>query len=497
MSGWAVRVLLIEDEKEIAEFYKDALLEEREFAFQVKHAETLEKGLELLEKERIDVVLSDLTLSDSRGIETFFRIHERHCRIPVVLLTGLSDGVIALEAVRRGAQDYLIKGEVDGKVLSRVLRYAIERQRIQEELRRQAQIIGQIHGAVICADLEGNITDWNGGAEKLFGYARAEVLGRHLSGLYPDHQRETVTNFVIPELKEEGAKAFEVVMNRKSGEPFYAHLSLSLLKDEKGHPTGMAGYAVDISDRKRAEKSKDDFVGIVSHELRGPLSVIRESVSQVLDGLYGPVSERQAKTLRMNLGSIDRLGRIVDDLLDVAKLEAGKMNLRKGKTDLVSLVDDLAEHFSPQLERKGIEMKISASDPAVEIVADRDKLIQVFSNLIGNAIKFSDGRTISVSIRDGEGEVICSVSDTGRGIDKAELERVFEKFRRIPNETERREKGTGLGLAICKGIVDAHGGRIWAESRLNEGTKFIFSLPKTSADLPVTRGMREETERIR
>lgn len=485
MSSRGIRVLLIEDEKEIAEFYSEVLREERDFTFQVECAETLGRGLALLEKGNIDVVLSDLTLSDSRGIGTFLKIREKHYKVPVVLLTGLADGVIALDAVRKGAQDYLIKGEVDGKILSRVLRYAIERHRIQEELRRQAQIIEQIHDAVICADLEGFITSWNGGAEKLFGYSEEEALRKPVSLLHPEDQRAFLEGSIISSLKQKGAHALEVCMRKKSGEIFHAHLSLSILKNAAGFAVGMAGYAVDISDRKKAEKLKDEFVGIVSHELRGPLSVIRESVSQILDGLHGAVNERQTKALTMNLNSIDRLGRIVDDLLDIAKIEAGKIEAKKEEIDLVPLVYELAEHFSPRLARKSLEIKVSISDPSVKVAVDRDKLIQVFSNLIGNAAKFSGGGAVTVSVCDRGGEVLCSVADTGPGIAEKDLTKVFEKFQRVANTSDHGEKGTGLGLAICKGIVEAHEGKIWAESRPNEGSKFIFSLPKESINLAV------------
>ena len=237
-------------------------------------------------------------------------------------------------------------------------------------------------------------------------------------------------------------------------------------------------YVSDITERKKIEELKNDFVSTVSHELRTPLTSIREGISQVLDGILGPTTEKQIEFLSISLEDVDRLKRIIDDLLDISSIESGKMKIKRAVIRVDNVVANVMNIFLVQARAKNISLISNIPKKEITLYADKDKLMQVLINLIGNSLKFTKYGNISVSITDKEKEIECIVSDTGIGISKEDLPKVFGKFQQFNREPGPGEKGTGLGLVISKNIVEIHGGSMRVESELGKGTKFIFTLPK-------------------
>ena len=231
---------------------------------------------------------------------------------------------------------------------------------------------------------------------------------------------------------------------------------------------------------KELDDLKDEFVNNVSHELRTPLMIIRESIAQVSDGLFGQVLEKQKKYLNKSLVNIDRLEIIISNLLDVSKIEKGKMDLFKEKINMVKLLEDVISNFEPKVKAKGLELKYKLSSQELFTFADPEKVIQVFTNLIGNALKFTEQGQITVTIDERVDFVECRIGDTGKGIIQRDLQKLFNKFEQLGRQHGPGEKGTGLGLAISKGIVELHGGNITVESEEGKGSTFIFTLPKYS-----------------
>ena len=229
---------------------------------------------------------------------------------------------------------------------------------------------------------------------------------------------------------------------------------------------------------EKLDQMKSEFVSTVSHELRTPMTVIKESIAQVLAGLFGEISEKQRKLLSMAQNNIERLGRIVNNLLDLSKLEDGKVVLHKEVVDITVLAQEVGANFSAVAAKKGLEIKYDFTSDKIEIPLDKDKMIQVLTNLIGNAMKFTSEGSITIAVADKRDCVECAVIDTGKGIAPEDVPKVFNKFQQFGRQTGSGEKGTGLGLTISKGIIELHKGKIWVESKLNEGTKFIFQLPK-------------------
>lgn len=251
-----------------------------------------------------------------------------------------------------------------------------------------------------------------------------------------------------------------------------------LQHDGHGKAVRAIGAVVDITEYKRLVNLRDDFVNTVSHELRTPMAIIHEGVAQVIEGIHGPVNEEQSRFLSTTLRSIDRLGRIINDLLDISRLESGRMTAKKEPIDFGQLAREVAAVFRPRIEKKNLEFVLRLPEGPVNLCADRDEMTEVLTNLLGNALKFTEQGRIELSVSETPETVECSVADTGRGIAQKDLSRLFEKFTQFGRVAGAGEKGTGLGLAIVKALVELHDGTIRVESAENAGSKFIFTLPK-------------------
>jgi signal transduction histidine kinase len=223
---------------------------------------------------------------------------------------------------------------------------------------------------------------------------------------------------------------------------------------------------------------KSDFVSHVSHELRTPLTAIKGAVDLVLREVAGPLTEKQVHYLTRVRSNTQHLAGLINDLLDLSKIESGKIEVKSSRVSLSSLVHEVVEAFRPVAAEKVIALEATILEPSILVWADRDKIDQVLTNLIGNALKFTpvQGRVVSTS-RNGHESVQVSVSDTGLGVPPDEKEKIFAKFYRVPEINGGNSKGTGLGLAIAKALVELHRGRIWVESEEGRGSTFSFTLP--------------------
>ena len=230
---------------------------------------------------------------------------------------------------------------------------------------------------------------------------------------------------------------------------------------------------------KELDHLKSDFVSNVSHELKTPLTAIKGAVDLILREVPGPLNEKQVHYLARVRSNTQHLAGLINDLLDLAKIEEGKIELQAARMSLGGLVHEVMETLKPIAAEKPIELEVTTLEPSILVWADRDKITQVLINLIGNAIKFTPphGRVMVSSASKDMDWVGVSVSDTGPGISAEERERIFDKFYQIAENGGSKPKGTGLGLAISKTLVELHGGKIWVESDPNGGSTFCFTLP--------------------
>lgn len=339
---------------------------------------------------------------------------------------------------------------------------------------------------IVCTDLEDKILTWNRGAELIFGYPKGEIIGQSLSRLVPPERAHELEELRAKVQYSGPLRDLEVQSVRGDGTLVYLSLSVSPIKDAEGKVVGLLRVAKDISDKKRFERRlkeldrmKTDFVSNVSHELRTPLTAIKGSVDNMLDGITGSLNEKQIRYLERIKSNADRLGRLITDLLDLSKIEAGKIELNPQRLFADALVREVVEVLRGVAAQKLIALDVVGFAGPVQVWADRDKVVQILMNLVGNAIKFTPPQgEVKIAIADsGRDWVTFSVIDTGPGIPRDEAAKIFDKFYQIERPSNAKAKGTGLGLAISKALVEMHGGKIWIESGTPGGSIFSFSLP--------------------
>ncbi len=360
-----------------------------------------------------------------------------------------------------------------------------ERQRNERELRKLTRAIIQSPSMVMITDTDGLIEFVNPRFCEVTGYAAHEVMGRAAGILKSGEMPPQVYGHLWETIKSGGEWRGEFHNRKKDGTLFWELASISAIRSPQGELERYVKVAEDITERKRLERMKDEFVSTVSHELRTPLSITKEGISLVIDGITGPLGDQQRHILGIARTNIDRLGRIINELLDIAKIEAGKVELKRATLDLGRLINEVAAPFQRTFQERKLQLHVDPGQEPLWCFADADRITQVLTNLLNNAMKFTPSGTVEIRARASEAEVLISVRDTGIGIAPENLPKLFGKFVQFNRDAYAGERGTGLGLAIVKGIVQMHGGTIWAESAVGQGSTFFFTLPRTAEDLGV------------
>jgi signal transduction histidine kinase len=533
-----MRVLLVEDSEDDALLIRETL---SETTLEIKHADRLSTALEQLAKGRFEAILLDLSLPDAQGLHTIGHVLGHAPGVPVVVLTGLNDEETAVKAVEQGAQDYLIKGQVNGQLLTRSLRYAIQRHRAEERLKernRELLILRKISETILGSLDFGLVTErileeamlsgsFDLGNIRLLD-PRRETLEVAASRGYRDpqnalsHRRLTRTmeggpshfgNRIFNEscieeqvqkcpgfrtLKKEGVESFINVPVRANRE-ILGIIQLASRTPRKfrpeevnlletiGNQMGVAVQKAQLYEETRrqavelakANKMQADFSAMIAHDLRSPLVNIMGVVEVMMAGMFGAVTEEQKKWLLRLQANSRGLVDLVGDFLDVSKLESGYVDLNREEVNLAGIIEKSIENFRLMALDKRISIKGTADPTLPSIHADPRRLDQVLNNLISNAIKFTnEGGSVEVAAAAIDAtKVGVRVRDNGEGIPADEIGQIFDKYRQGGNVKHSSDKGTGLGLVICKMIVEAHGGCIWVESEVGKGSTFFVSLP--------------------
>jgi PAS domain S-box-containing protein len=316
--------------------------------------------------------------------------------------------------------------------------------------------------------------------KELLGYRDDEfpnVLDSFQSHVHPSDLPK-VMEAVQAHLDERLPYEAEFRMRHKNGEWSWFSARGQAMWDKDGKPYRMAGSQRDITDRKQAEQNVNEFFSTVSHELRTPLSAVKGSLRLIEGGLAGQISNEARELLDIALSSCERLIRLVNDILDLRKIEAGKIDLHLKKVNAGQLVQEVLQGLTSYAENHGVTLTYDVPE-SLKLEADHDRIVQVMTNLVGNAVKFSgNGANVKVQAeKSDESHIRFSVKDTGPGIPKDKQHLLFMKFKQLDASDSRRQDGTGLGLAICKAIVGQHHGKIGVESEEGQGTTFWFELP--------------------
>jgi PAS domain S-box-containing protein len=348
--------------------------------------------------------------------------------------------------------------------------------------------------AVITMDAQGLITGWNPQAGTIFGWSREDAIGRRLAEtIIPPQYREAhhrgLQQFLATGEGPLLNKRIEIAALHRDGHEFPVELTISPL--QSGETITFSGFIRDISERKRAEAelqqakdaaeaashAKSAFLANMSHELATPLNAILGYNELILDNIYGEVPEKIRDVLERVQGRGRHLLGLINDVLDISKMEEGKLALSLidySMREVVQTVITAVEVFAAE---KNLTLKVTVPPDLPLGKGDDRRLTQVLLNLVGNGIKFTDAGEVRVEVRVSNGAFLVSVADTGPGISDAHYQKIFEEFQQVDSSSTRQKGGTGLGLSIAKKIIELHGGRIWVESSLGRGCTFWFTLP--------------------
>lgn len=625
-----LKILIVEDEALFDVLLQRMLAKSSLPIAQIESAKSLDAAFKLLDNSQFDVVLLDLNLPDSSGLDTLVRTSQQYPNVAIVVVTGSDDEEVGLEQIARYAQEYLVKGTFNLETLDKCVRYAVERKHANRKLQlaeeKYRAIFENSAVAIMVADEKERLVSWNRFTESFLGMTREDLYLRPVKNFYPVEEWRKIRAYNV---RQKGMQHhIETRMIKKDGTIIDVDISLSVLKNSEGRMTDSIGIVRDITERKQiqeildrkqknleaifdaapvgmllidengvvkrvndvirqivhrrqysqivnqpagdalscinssysekgcgyspacpacpfrkviqivldSEKSfrgveiqltlevdnsritpwfgisaepvvidgrkhvvvaisditshkeaekklqetmemKSQFVSTVSHELRTPLAAMKEGVAIVLEGVAGRVNEKQKKFLDIAKRNADRLGALINDVLDFQKLEADRTELDIQNNDIGKVACEVQETMALCAKQKAVELSFELAEDVPQAKFDYSKMVQVLMNLVGNAIKFTPEKgRVSVNIQHGNGELFIRVSDTGMGIPKEALSKIFERFYRVSRPSTQIQ-GTGLGLAIVKKIIMMHGGRIDVESEVDHGTTFAVSLP--------------------
>ena len=461
-----VHILLIGGSAQDAQHLRQLLSRNGGSHCRLERAAGLDAGLKRLGKGRVHLVLFEL--SKTHGLSEFVRARTHVLDVPFVVLAHPRDEPLAVEAVQKGAQDYLLLERLNPKkLMDSIIRHAIDQHRLAEQVEVMtgklqaseasfANLIDSATDGVVVLDRKSLICFVNPSAEALLGRPAKELLG-------------TACEFPLTNGK---VQEWDVVRVGQAGRTVEVRLVETVWE---GRPAWLASLH-EISERKRVERLKDEFVSKVSHELRTPLTSIKGAVTLMLQRAMGAINEEQEDFLNTISQDIDRLAGLINNLLDLSKIEAGKMSLARQRVDLAALIEQACRSHHALFGTRQVLRQVAQVPP---VYADRNLILQVIGNLIGNAVKFTPEQGTITFALSAQGESArLTIADNGPGIPPETVGKLFQKFVQADHGSGADlPKGTGLGLAICREIVELHHGQIWVTSELGQGSAFTFTLP--------------------
>jgi len=426
----------------------------------------------LLARQSFDAILLDLVLPQSVGLESFRRLRETTPSTPIIVLTGLQDVPLALQAVALGAHDYFIKGSPEFCVLKRALRYAREKRRLTDAIEN---LIGADEAPKLVADAEGVIRYANAAARLVFGRATEEIVNRPFGAPLPAGAGETA----IPAPKAPGKMlGLRVRPISWNGSP----ARLITLRDADSSDQ-LKRLEAEIKESARMVEVKNHFMNHISHELRNTLSTLTTAAFCLKEGPAGSLTAQQSRLVDMIARNVDRQTKIVENVLDLARFQSGRLKIRARPVDAAALIAEIVEECALAGRAPKVGVEIEGRLPVVS--GDPDLIAQVLRNLVDNALRYAREKVVVEASRDGAEGLRVSVIDDGEGIPAERLGDLFTEFVQLERTSAASGrsgyKGTGLGLTICKEIVEGHRGRIWADNAPGRGARFSFVLPAAGA----------------
>ena len=501
------RILIADDEADIALILK---LQLEDTGYTTERARDGAEALELLRRRPYDLLLLDIKMPRLDGLQVLDAMQDLLHEIAVVMMTAHGSEEIAVEAMKRGAIDYIAKPFSTDSLLKAVAR-ALELSRIRKEnllLQRQldderekmAVVLRNIPELLLAVDAGGRVMTVNERAEALLGLDSDAMVGQQIAAVLPaDIPPERLPTTTVLQTAE---PCLDTAYNLlAAGRVIPVLSSATPLFDKEGQLVGCVEIIRDISALKALEQEKADFVSMLSHDLKSPITSIVGSLDLVREGRLGPVNEEQQEYLESAIESCAEMVEMIDTLLDIHKFDAGKMVLAIRKEDPGPTLQRTISRFRAIARRYHLEFTAAIGDDLPEVAFDRNKVTRAINNLLSNAAKFTpEGGAVEVGaeVVDGAdafraaipaglyppGEPLATgrflavtVRDSGIGIPSEALGSIFDRFVQAKNRKQGKTRGTGLGLAFCRKVMDAHHGYIWAESEEGKGSTFYLLFP--------------------
>lgn len=511
------QIILVDDEKMVTSAFKTLL--KVEGYTNVKFFNNPVEAIDFLKENTPDIIVSDFLMPEMNGLEFLTKAKELYPEVSMILLTGYADKENAIKAINEiGLYKYIEKPWDNDDLLLNV-RNGIERSHLMSDLRdkiaqleeakkelekystdleklvaertkdltiansKLAGIINYCADGIIILDKKGNIEQANPACENMTGYSESTLKTKkfqEVAYITTKAGNQAIDNksdciFGLDKDKNDILVENCMIKNSLSGAEIPVEINFSSINsDDKTDK--FVGVIRDVSKQKETERLRDDFIATLTHDLRTPLLAAIQTLKFFLDGSLGPVEEKQSVLLSTMLQSNEDLLGLVNALLEVYRFDSGKLTLCKTNFPIKDLVTQCYEELKPLADKKNIDFKLECDiDDKTEILADKSELKRVIINLCGNAVNYTNkGGEIQIIAKAQSGDLIFSVADNGNGIPKEDIPYLFNRFSQ--GTSRKRSTGTGLGLYLSRQIIEAHGGKIWLDSKLNKGSEFTFLL---------------------
>jgi len=493
-----VKILVIDDEEIMRDGCARILSKN---GCSILTAENGSVGLAKLQEspKEIDIILLDLMMPGMSGMEVLEKIRALDDTLLVIIITGYATVASAVEAMKKGAYDFIAKPFTPDQ-LRIVVKRALERRMLQKEaefLRSERErslrdvateksrvktIINCMGDGILVCDRDSCIVLANPAASRMLSIPESRLLGNSVS---QSNLQSELSKTIEDSLQKEESAYTSISQELSIGDSreMFLRAHTAPVRNDLGDIMGSVTVLQDISHLKELDKMKSEFIAMVAHELRAPIATVEQQLTVIVGGMAGELNEKQQQMMTRAKERTSSVLTLIKDLLDLSKLEAGKMVQYKEPLSLAELIPRVVEAMKADAEGKKIRIEILHPLSSSIIQADQNSMEGILNNLISNAIKYTpDGGRVTIGLADDDSFLKVSVTDTGIGIKGEDIPRIFDKFYRVKSSDTRQIVGTGLGLSIVKSIVDAHMGTISVESTEGKGTTFTVLLPKI-ADL--------------
>lgn len=477
MENTRYKILLIEDNELERKAFK-RFVESNEIPYDCTIVGSVSEAQSMLNSGQFDIIISDHVLGDGTALDVLDSAKD----IPVIVVTGAGDEETTIKVWKAGAYDYLIK-DLDLNYLKAIpitVENAIRHKKVEKRLQLLSGAVMSTEDSVYITDMQGTIIFVNKAFCDTYGYKEEEILGKNSTTLWIGKHQSKNTRSVFQTRSVGSSWEVGFYHKRKDDSVFPVSLSRSTIKDPKGREVAIVGVARDISERILIE----DEIRTTSLKLKKRNQLQNEVAIMVTEALQRLLAD----------GNIDAARRIIDDYLDISKIDADKIELERRQFNATSLVCQVVEAFIPLAAEKNIELKNITPTGEHFVNADHDRIAQVLINLISRAIKFSsENYHVSVQVKDAGNECIVQIQDDGPPLERNEIHRIVNRPDWIKEQFHAGREDLALGLRIAKELVEMHGGRIWTESSDAKSNIFCFTVPKSSVSQEVAMKMASAT----